>query len=125
VGELVSEIAIASTEQNKGIEQVNLAVNEMDKVTQSNAAGAEESASASGQMNVQAEQMKEMVNELVTLVGNIGNGAGDGNVLARKTSRAPTHRRVPAVPAKRARGKALQHPKAMEVRPEQVIPMDD
>jgi methyl-accepting chemotaxis protein len=124
VGELVSEIAIASAEQNKGIEQVNLAVNEMDKVTQSNAAGAEESASASGQMNVQAEQMKEMVNELVTLVGNIGNGAGDGNVLARKTSRAPTHR-APAVPAKRARGKALQHPKAMEVRPEQVIPMDD
>jgi methyl-accepting chemotaxis protein len=124
VGELVSEIAAASQEQNKGIEQVNLAVNEMDKVTQSNAAGAEESASASGQMNAQAEQMKEMVNQLVALVGNIGNGAGNGHVLARKTLHAPT-RRALAVPAKRAKRKTFPHPKAMEVRPEQVIPMDD
>jgi methyl-accepting chemotaxis protein len=126
VGELVSEIAAASHEQNKGIEQVNIAVNEMDKVTQSNAAGAEESASASGQMNAQAEQMKEMVNQLVALVGNIGNGADNGHVLAQKTLHVRTHRApAPAVPAKRASGKTLAPMKAMEVRPEQVIPMDD
>jgi methyl-accepting chemotaxis protein len=124
VGELVSEIAAASLEQNKGIEQVNIAVNEMDKVTQSNAAGAEESASASGQMNAQAAQMTEMVDQLVNLVGNIGNGAGNGHVLAKKYSHAPTHR-APAVPVKRASGKSLAPMKAMEVRPEQVIPMDD
>jgi methyl-accepting chemotaxis protein len=124
VGELVSEIAIASAEQNKGIEQVNLAVNEMDKVTQSNAAGAEESASASEEMNAQAEHMRGMVNKLVTLVGNVGNGAGDGDVLGQKTLRASVHR-APAVLMKKTRAKALQHPKAMEVHPDQVIPMDD
>jgi methyl-accepting chemotaxis protein len=58
VGELVSEIAAASKEQAQGIEQVNTAVTEMDKVTQNNAANAEESASASEEMNAQAEQMK-------------------------------------------------------------------
>lgn len=47
VGELVGEIAAASQEQSKGIDQVNSVVAEMDKITQTNAANAEESASAS------------------------------------------------------------------------------
>ena len=42
---LVSEIAGASQEQSQGIEQVNRAVAEMNKMTQQNAAGAEELAS--------------------------------------------------------------------------------
>ena len=69
VADLVSEIAAASKEQAQGIEQVNTAVSEMDKVIQQNAANAEESASASEQMNAQAETMKAMVNELGALVG--------------------------------------------------------
>jgi len=73
VGELVGEIAAASSEQAQGIEQVNTAVVEMDKVTQQNAAGAEESASASEEMNAQAEQMKYMVAELVAVVGGRAN----------------------------------------------------
>jgi len=40
VGEIVSEIAAASNEQAEGIEQVNKAVIEMDKVVQQNAANA-------------------------------------------------------------------------------------
>ncbi|HVO68389.1 MAG TPA: methyl-accepting chemotaxis protein, partial [Syntrophales bacterium] len=46
VGELVGEIAAASQEQAQGIDQINKAVMEMDKVTQQTAANAEESASA-------------------------------------------------------------------------------
>ena len=72
VGELVGEIAAASTEQASGIEQVNKAVTEMDKITQENAANAEESASASEQMSAQAEQVKAVVGELVALVGGGG-----------------------------------------------------
>lgn len=45
----VEEIATASEEQSHGITQVNTAVAEMDKVTQSTAANAEESAAAGGQ----------------------------------------------------------------------------
>ena len=43
VADLVAEIAAASNEQAQGIDQVNTAVAEMDKVTQQNAASAEES----------------------------------------------------------------------------------
>ncbi|MFW6147925.1 MAG: methyl-accepting chemotaxis protein, partial [Thermodesulfobacteriota bacterium] len=69
VGELVGEIAAASNEQASGIDQVNRAAAEMDKVIQRTAANAEESSSASEQMNAQAEQMKAVVDELVAIVG--------------------------------------------------------
>ena len=51
VDELASEMATASGEQSQGIDQINLAVSQMDKVTQSNAANAEETASAAEQLN--------------------------------------------------------------------------
>jgi methyl-accepting chemotaxis protein len=41
----------------------------MDKVTQQNAANAEESASSAEEMTSQAEQLGEMVEDLVALVG--------------------------------------------------------
>ena len=68
VGTLVAQIAQASKEQSSGIDQVNLAISEMDKVVQQNAANAEESASASEEMSAQAEQLKEYVDDLVLLV---------------------------------------------------------
>jgi methyl-accepting chemotaxis protein len=75
VGTLVSEITQASREQSNGIDQVNIAISEMDKVVQQNAANAEESASAAEEMNAQAEQLKEYVAELVLMVtGNTGQG---------------------------------------------------
>jgi methyl-accepting chemotaxis protein len=80
--DLVSEIAAASQEQAQGIDQVNTAVAQMDKVTQQNAANAEESASASEELSAQAESMKEVVSQLVTLVG--GAARHDG---AEKTGR--------------------------------------
>jgi methyl-accepting chemotaxis protein len=67
---LIGEIAAASQEQVRGIEQINKTVAEMNKVVQKNAASAEESASASEEMNAQAEQMKGFVNNLVVLVGS-------------------------------------------------------
>ncbi|MDP6180043.1 MAG: hypothetical protein QGG48_09150 [Desulfatiglandales bacterium] len=69
MGELVGEIAAASSEQAQGIDQTNKAVAEMDKVTPQNAANAEESASASEEMNAQAEQIKGIVGDLFSLVG--------------------------------------------------------
>jgi methyl-accepting chemotaxis protein len=68
VGELVGEIAAASSEQAQGIDQINRAVSEMDKVVQQNAASAEESASASEEMNAQADQLTSYVQDLVVIV---------------------------------------------------------
>jgi methyl-accepting chemotaxis protein len=66
----------------------------MDKVTQSNAANAEESASAAEELNAQAENLKEAVNELLTMVD------GDKRVkhATRPTASASlstTHRTTP------------------------------
>jgi methyl-accepting chemotaxis protein len=66
---LVAEIATAAKEQAQGIEQINLAIAQMDKVTQSNSASAEESASAAEELDAQAESLKDMVGQLRKLVG--------------------------------------------------------
>jgi methyl-accepting chemotaxis protein len=68
VDELAAHIAQASKEQTEGIAQINMAVGQMDKVTQSNASSAEESAAAAGQLNAQAEYMEDSVAELLQLV---------------------------------------------------------
>ncbi|MEW6187257.1 MAG: methyl-accepting chemotaxis protein [Thermodesulfobacteriota bacterium] len=69
VGEIVGEIQAASQEQAQGIEQINRAVCEMEKIVQRNAANAEESASASEEMSAQAEHLKGFVGQLASLVG--------------------------------------------------------
>ncbi|MBN1346121.1 MAG: methyl-accepting chemotaxis protein [Phycisphaerae bacterium] len=69
VSELVSQIASASSDQTMGIQQVNTAMAEVDRVTQSNAANAEESASASEELSAQSQHVRSMVDELVALVG--------------------------------------------------------
>ncbi|MBI5593661.1 MAG: hypothetical protein HY881_24680 [Deltaproteobacteria bacterium] len=129
VGELVGEIAAASTEQAQGIEQVNIAVTEMDKVTQQNAATAEESASASEELNAQAEEMINIVADLAAMVG--GNAAvstgGSRTVrrpkVAEHTRQAPP--KAPAVAKKPAKGRALTLNRSKEVHPDDIIPMDE
>ncbi len=66
---LVTEIASASREQSEGIAQVNTAVSEMDKITQSNAATAEESASSAVDLNAEAEKLTAIVGQLLRLIG--------------------------------------------------------
>lgn len=70
VDELAAEVANASREQTQGLTQINSAVAEMDKVTQGNASGAEESAAASETLSGQANAMKESVVQLLMLAGS-------------------------------------------------------
>ncbi|WP_296952422.1 methyl-accepting chemotaxis protein [uncultured Massilia sp.] len=58
---IMSEIAAASVEQTAGIEQVNVAVAQMDQVTQQNAALVEEAAAAADAMQEQARGLAEAV----------------------------------------------------------------
>jgi len=78
VTSLVGEIAAASAEQSKGIGQVTTAVSEMDKVTQSNAAAAEQSASACQELTSQAERLQTIISKLSALVGVSTTGACEG-----------------------------------------------
>jgi sensor histidine kinase YesM len=68
VNELMSEISSASQEQALGAEQVNTAMTQVEKVTQQNAANAEESASASEQLNAQANSMRQIVEDLTKII---------------------------------------------------------
>ena len=74
IGILIDEIAAASQEQSQGIELINNSVAEMDQITQQTAAHSEESASASEEMNAQAEQLKHFVRDLSALIVGPGNG---------------------------------------------------
>jgi methyl-accepting chemotaxis protein len=132
IAQLVDEIATASEEQSHGITQVNTAVAEMDKVTQSTAANAEESAAASEELNAQAEQMKSFVEDLARVVGGSGNGhggvsgshGGNGSGVRREQVVA---RKALALPAKTTGGASAIRGKASKkvAHPEQVIPMND
>jgi methyl-accepting chemotaxis protein len=103
--DLVSEIAAASQEQAQGIDQVNTAVAQMDKVTQQNAASAEESASASEELSAQSESMQEIVAQLVTLVsGSRARASGSHEKKTCQGSRAVDHLK-PAQSADHAPGK--------------------
>ncbi|HUL58877.1 MAG TPA: methyl-accepting chemotaxis protein, partial [Anaeromyxobacteraceae bacterium] len=61
VSAIVSEIAAAAGRQTGGLDQVRQAVGEMDRVTQQNAASAEESSSAASELSAQAEELAAMV----------------------------------------------------------------
>ncbi len=152
--QLIGEVSAASEEQSKGIEQIGTAVTQMDKLTQSNAANAEESASASEELAAQAKELGDMVQVLVGIVK--GAGAQSAGNLA--TASYAAHRPLPraatpvAVPASRKAGKVASKPRGdwspvshsksdqvhsnghpslaaavngHAVHPEQVIPMDD
>ena len=88
---LVSEIATAANEQAQGIEQINQAVGQMDKVCQSNASSAEEIASAAEQVDTQGEVLNELVGRLQQLVG------GDSNADPLVTPSEQSSRSRPAV----------------------------
>jgi len=61
VTDIMGEIAISSEEQSRGIEQVGLAVSEMDTVTQQNAALVQESAAAAAALEEQAGKLADVV----------------------------------------------------------------
>jgi hypothetical protein len=68
VDALAAEVANASREQTQGITQINQAVSEMDRVTQTNAANAEEDAAAAEELSAQAEALRSAVQCLEALV---------------------------------------------------------
>jgi methyl-accepting chemotaxis protein len=69
VDQLVTQIASASNEQTEGIGQVGTAVTQIEKVTQSNAAGAEETASAAQDLNRQTVNLRQSIEQLSMLIG--------------------------------------------------------
>ncbi len=114
VKHLVDGVSEASRQQSQGIDQVSQAIAQMEKVTQTTAATAEEGAAASEELNAQAEQSLEAVRQLEAMVG-----------VTSETTSARTAARRPA-------GKvlAMRKPRPVSAAPspitaEQAIPFED
>ena len=120
VTELITEIATSANEQSQGIDQVNTAVAEMDKVVQLNAAGAEESASSSEEMYAQAEQMKAMVHDLVNIVAGTSKSELEMAQVHQESNRHRSEKIKTDNPVDHL--KPVTQP---AVSPEQLIPLDD
>lgn len=60
----LQEIAVASKEQSQGIEQISKAIGQIEQVTQSNSANAEEGAAAAEELAAQAVQLHSMLEEI-------------------------------------------------------------
>ncbi|VWC57118.1 chemotaxis protein [Burkholderia lata] len=61
VTDIMGEIAAASAEQSRGIDQVNLTITQMDETTQQNAALVEQAAAASKSLEAQGRELSETV----------------------------------------------------------------
>jgi methyl-accepting chemotaxis protein len=99
--DLVAEIATASDEQSQGVGQVANAIADMDKVTQSNAASAEESAAASQELSQQAQSIRLLIQSLHDIVGGESHHTP---VAPPPQSPPPSAYRKPARP-----GQVAQH----------------
>ncbi len=136
---LITEVSAASNEQALGIEQVNTTVSQMDKVTQTNAANAEESASASEELTAQAKELTEAVRILKGIVMGRGLSGSNGKGSAHRLASLPD-RDGDAGDAREPEG-AMAESVGMKpvlperktgttrggraIRPEEVIPLDD
>jgi len=66
---LVDEVNLGSQEQTRGIQLISKSITQMEQVTQTNAADAEESAAASEQLTAQASALKDVAHQLAAMVG--------------------------------------------------------
>ncbi|BDG08717.1 methyl-accepting chemotaxis protein [Anaeromyxobacter paludicola] len=99
---IVAEIAAASKEQAGGIAQVNRAVDEMNKVTQQNAASSEESSSAATELSGQSEELAAMVGAFK---------------LERRAAAPAAPARGPRQPRPALAGRAAADPRLAELDP--------
>ncbi|UKE84914.1 methyl-accepting chemotaxis protein [Pectobacterium colocasium] len=90
VSDLVGEISSASNEQTMGIEQVNVAVNQMEVTTQQNASLVNEASAATQSLQQQAAQLAETVSQF---------RLGNSHQIARTPVAAPTLALQPALAA--------------------------
>jgi methyl-accepting chemotaxis protein/methyl-accepting chemotaxis protein-1 (serine sensor receptor) len=69
---LIKDVSVGSEEQARGVEQIARAMTQMEQVTQSSAASAEEAATAGQSMSSQARSLRHIVTDLERMIGGHG-----------------------------------------------------
>ncbi len=108
---LVDEVKEAVSEQTRGIEQVNLALRDMDRVVQTNAAQAEQTAAESEQLSRQAGHIRSLTGDLKLVLEGDG-GLNNGYSLEAPADHLDTSGSLPAP----AGGRTGELPGAMSSR---------
>jgi methyl-accepting chemotaxis protein-1 (serine sensor receptor) len=75
VTDIMGEIAAASAEQSRGIDQVNLTITQMDATTQRNAALVEQAAAASKSLETQGRELSQTVSAFRMPAGEAATSA--------------------------------------------------
>ena len=127
ITDLIDQIAKASTEQAQGVDQVNHAVAQMDRVTQQNASSSEETAAASAGLTGQIDELRGTIAELAGMV--YGRGVEAALDVPRAVRRGPAPRAkkaaaLPPPPAKKVSA-PVREEDAQVMRPDQIIPFED
>ncbi|MBX9935747.1 MAG: HAMP domain-containing protein [Burkholderiaceae bacterium] len=105
VSDLIGEITASSTEQRDGIAQVNVAVTNLDQMTQQNAALVEESAAAASAMRDQAQRLSDVVS-VFNVGASLAASTANTSSAPRRPTSPPPPIRAKAVPAPTARATA-------------------
>ena len=87
--QMIAGIAQASQEQSEGISQLNQTVAGMDRITQANAALAQQAAASSDELKAQAEQVQSAVSELMAMVAHDGGAAKSSQAAPQSAPAAP------------------------------------
>ncbi len=98
VQQLIGEIAGASAQQAQGVEQISLAMAEMDKVVQQNALSAESGAGEAGELLHQARKMGDFITELTFLVAGSRNHDAPAEPQGQSPAAAAARLPAPATP---------------------------
>ncbi|MDR3134991.1 MAG: methyl-accepting chemotaxis protein [Deltaproteobacteria bacterium] len=79
VAQLIGEVAEASKEQSQGIGQISQAVNNLDRLTQANAASAQESSSIANTLCIEEDKLESTIEEINSLVNGYRKPARQPN----------------------------------------------
>jgi methyl-accepting chemotaxis protein len=146
VGAVMTEVAVASDQQQQGVDQITTAVEQMNGVTQQAAANSEESAATAEELNGQADRLRDLVGQFVLSTNssrpasaarsasfaapatprhNGGHGNGNGHAAGNGNGNGKKHN---------ASGKSWRSngahsrqlvPSATPLSPEELIPFGD
>jgi methyl-accepting chemotaxis protein len=110
VTKTAGEISTACNEQAQGVQEITKAMNQLDQVTQQNAATSEEAASAAEELSAQAESLNSLVNTLVCTVDG-GVVAAPAAVAVPKNAAPPRGKVAKAEAVETANAKVVRIPR--------------
>ena len=124
VDKVVDEIAGAGKEQSSGVSQINNSLSQMDKVVQSNAAQAEETAAASHEMLSQSESLMETVKNILAVLEGGSNIVSPTHTMV-STSQSPAFNPTPARQEAPSRALPMSTPTKRSSAPTMSLPLPE